>query len=68
MKDRPEQVSQLASLFEKVTGETSVTERQEIEVPVRYEERAERRDLAEATETAVTAHGFEDVIDQPQTY
>lgn len=68
MGDRPEQVRQLATLFESVTGQSAVTERQQIEVPVRYEERGARGDTPDSVETAVTAHGFEDVIDQPQTY
>jgi hypothetical protein len=68
MGDRPEQVRQLATLFESVTGQSTVTERQQIEVPVRYEERGERGEPSDSVETAVTAHGFEDVIDQSQTY
>jgi hypothetical protein len=56
--------NRLASLFVDVTGQSSITERQRVDVAVRVDERDDdARYLADATGT----DGLEDAIGDPET-
>lgn len=68
MTNRSERTAHFATLFETITGQSTFTDEQQIEVPVRYDEHGEEVDVSDYLDTTVTARGFEDVIDGPETY
>lgn len=68
MADQPERSTHFATLFETITGQSTLTEQQQIEVTVRYDEHREKIDISDYLDTTATAQGFDDVIDEPETY
>jgi hypothetical protein len=68
MTNRSERATHFATLFETVTGQSVLTDEQQIEVPVRYDERGEKTEISEYLDTTATAQGFGDVIDGPDAY
>jgi hypothetical protein len=66
MTDRPDRSTHFATLFETTTGQSTLTEQQQIEIPVRYDEHGEETDIADYLDTTATAQGFDDVIEEPE--
>lgn len=66
--DRSERARHFATLFETITGQSTLTERQRNDVPVRYDEREEATQVSEYVGSAVAAQGFDDVIEDPESY
>lgn len=63
MPDRPDRIADFAALFETLTGQSTLTERQRIDVAVRCDERGEETKIADYLHMDATAQGFEDVIE-----
>lgn len=63
MTDRHDRADRFAALFEAITGRSTVTERQRIDVAVRCDERGTETDVAAYLDTVATARGFDDVIE-----
>lgn len=68
MADHSNQSTHFATLFETVTGQSTFTEQQQIDIPVRYAERGEEVAISDYVDATATAQGFEDVIEKPETY
>lgn len=68
MANQSEPTTQFATLFETITGQSTITEQQQIEVTVRYDERSDETAISEYLDTRATAQGFEDVIEESETY
>jgi hypothetical protein len=68
MPNRSGGTADFATLFETITGRSTLTDEQRIEVPVRYDEHGEEVDVSDYLDTTATAQGFEDVIDGPETH
>jgi hypothetical protein len=66
MTERPDRSTDFATLFETITGQSTVTERQQIEIPVRCDEHGEEAATVDYLETTATAQGFDDVIEEPE--
>jgi hypothetical protein len=67
MSDRSDRTAHFATLFESITGQTTITEHQRSDIQVRIDDTRSERSIAEYIETAATADGFDDVIDEPET-
>jgi hypothetical protein len=67
MADQPDRGAHFATLFETITGQSTLTEQQQIEIPVRYDEDREETHISDYLDTTATAKGFDDVIDEPET-
>jgi len=67
MADHPDRSTDFATLFETVTGQSTLTEHQQIDIPVRYDEHRKETDIADYLNTTATAQGFDDVIEVPET-
>jgi hypothetical protein len=68
MADRPERTTHYATLFETITGQTTITERQQTDISVRIDDPGEESTIADYVSTTATDPGFEDVIENPETY
>ena len=68
MADHPDRSTHFAALFETITGQSTLIEQQQIEIPVRYDEHSEETDIADYLDMTATAQGFDDVIEEPETY
>lgn len=68
MTDHPDQNTHFATLFETITGQSTLTEHQQIEIPVRYGEHREETDISDYLDTTATVQGLDDVIEGPETY
>lgn len=60
------EVARYADLFERVAGQSTVTDAQHRAVEQRVDERGEERAVATYVATTATVQGFEDVIDAPE--
>jgi hypothetical protein len=67
MPDPPDRSTHFATLFETITGQSTVTERQQIEIAVRYDEHRDETDIVDYLDTTATEQGFDDVIEDPET-
>lgn len=61
------ETTDFAALFEEVTGHSTVTDRQQIDVAVRLGERPREASLAERIDST-DAHDFDDVATETQPY
>jgi hypothetical protein len=66
MAEHPGRSTHFATLFETITGQSTVTEQQQVEIPVRYDEHGEEIDVADYLDTAATDQGLDDVIEEPE--
>jgi hypothetical protein len=66
MAKHPDRSTHFATLFETITGQSTVTEEQQIEIPVRYDEYREETDISDYLDTAATDQGLDDVIEEPE--
>lgn len=57
---------QLGALFVRVTGQSTVTERQSVEVPVRFIDTSKGTDLSKYVGSQASAPGLDDAIDVPE--
>jgi hypothetical protein len=67
MPDNPDRTTHFATLFETITGQSTVTERQQIDIAVRYDEHGAETDIVDYLDTTATEQGFDDVIEDPET-
>ncbi|KZN25265.1 hypothetical protein A4G99_01760 [Haladaptatus sp. R4] len=67
MMNRTERTEHFASLFESITGEPTITEPQQTDIPIRLDESGEEETISQYLATA-GAHEFDDVINEPDTY
>ncbi|MFB6297992.1 MAG: hypothetical protein ABEH56_05695 [Salinirussus sp.] len=68
MTDPTDRSTNFATLFEAITGKTTLTEHQQIDIAVRYDDKVAEMDLSDYLDTAATAPEFDDVIDEHETY
>lgn len=68
MSDHSDRSTRYATLFETLTGQSTLTERQQIDIPVRYDGQGEGTDIADYLETTATEQGLDDVIEESETY
>jgi len=54
MADRPGR----STHFETITGQSTVTDHQQIDIPVRYDDRREETDISDSLDTTAKARGF----------
>jgi hypothetical protein len=66
MANHLDRSTHFATLFETITGQSTVTEQQQIEIPVRYDEHSEETDIADYLDTTATDQGLDDVIEEPE--
>jgi hypothetical protein len=66
MAEHPGRSTHFATLFETITGQSTVTEQQQVEIPVRYDEHREEIDVTDYLDTAATDQGLDDVIEEPE--
>jgi hypothetical protein len=66
MSENPDRSTHFTTLFETITGQSTVTEQQQIEIPVRYDETGEETAIADYLDTKATDQGFDDVIEEPE--
>lgn len=66
MAEHPGRSTHFATLFETITGQSTVTEQQQVEIPVRYDEHGEEIDVTDYLDTAATDQGLDDVIEEPE--
>lgn len=64
---KTESNNQYASLFESITGETTITEPQQTEIPVRLDEYAEEQSISTFVTVTSKNDGLADAIEQPET-
>jgi allophanate hydrolase subunit 1 len=67
MADHPDRSTHFATLFETITDQSTFTEQQEIEIPVRYDGHNDGTDIADYLDTTATDQGLDDVIEEPET-
>lgn len=65
MADHPDRSTHLATLFEPITGRSTLTE-QQIEIPVRSDDHTQKTAIADSLDT--TTQGFEDGTEERETY
>lgn len=68
MANRSDRTTDFAVLFETITGQSTITEHQRTEIPVRLDAQNEESAVAEYVDATATAPGFDDVIDDPEPY
>lgn len=68
MSEQPTQHPHFASLFEDITGQSTLTEHQQTDITVRIADGRTEGDIEQYVDSAATADGFDDVIDDPETY
>lgn len=68
MSERSNRATHFATLFESITGQTTITERQRSDILVRLDENGAESTVADYIDTAATADGLEDAIDEPETH
>jgi hypothetical protein len=68
MADLPDRTTHFATLFETIAGQSTLTEQQRIEIPIRYDEHREDTDVADYLNTTAIAQGFDDVIEEPENF
>ena len=68
MANRSDRTTDFAVLFETITGQSTITEHQRTEIPVRLDDQNEESAIAEYVDATATAPGFDDVIDDPEPY
>ncbi|MGA9399785.1 hypothetical protein [Haladaptatus sp.] len=65
--NRTERSEHFASLFESITGQPTITEPQQTDIPVRLDESGEGETISHYLATA-GANELDDVINEPDTY
>jgi len=67
MADHPDRSTHFATLFETITGQSTVIQQHQIEIAVRYDEHREETDIVDYLDTRATDQGLDDVIEEPET-
>lgn len=57
---------ELTSLFETITGQSTVTEKQQNEHPARFIEQVEENSIATYVDTVVRDDGLDDAVQDPE--